>query len=294
MYASAKLFLLIGVGGMLLMGCAAKNKFAETNKVYTKNVEKAAETIKEHLPPPQPPALPAVSVAPSPEVFVADVDGKREDLDWVGTVNFNLRKPDYVIIHHTAQDSIQQTLRTFTLEHTEASAHYVIGRDGKTYQMLNDYLRAWHAGISKWGKITDMNSQSIGIELDNNGKEPFTNIQINSLLRLLDTLKATYKIPPQNFIGHADIAPTRKQDPSVYFPWKILADHGFGIWYDDTLVTPPENFDPIMALRIIGYDTRNLPAAIVAFKRHFIQSDISAELTPLDLQVLYNLFCKQE
>ncbi len=274
--------------GMLLMGCAAKNKFAETNKVYTKNVEIATETIKEPLPPPLPPSM------PSPEVFVADIEGKRDDLEWVGTVNFNLRKPDFVIIHHTAQDSIEQTLRTFTLERTQVSAHYVIGRNGETYQMLNDYLRAWHAGASKWGKTTDMNSQSLGIELDNNGKERFTNVQINSLLRLLDTLKTTYKIPTENFIGHADISPTRKQDPSVHFPWKILADHGFGIWYDIDLVTPPENFDPVTALRIIGYDTKNLPAAIIAFKRHFIQSDISPELTPFDLRVIYNLFCKLE
>jgi N-acetylmuramoyl-L-alanine amidase len=113
-------------------------------------------------------------------------------------------------------------------------------------------------------------------------------------LRLLDTLKTNYGIPAANFIGHSDIAPTRKQDPSVYFPWKILAENGFGIWYDEFLTDPPENFDPAMALRIIGYDTRNLPAAIVAFKRHYIQSDLNTELTPLDLRVLYNLFLKQD
>src|SRR5690606_22371049 len=240
--------------------------------------------IQKPLPPPQ----------PSPEVFIADIEGKRNDLEWVGTVNFDMRRPSFVILHHTAQESLDQTIRTFTLESTQVSAHYVISRDGKTVQMLNDYLRSWHAGNSKWGKITDMNSQSIGIELDNNGKELFTNVQISSLLRLLDTLKTTYKIPTENFIGHADIAPTRKQDPSVHFPWKLLADHGFGIWYDTDLVTPPENFDPFTALRIIGYDTKNLSAAIIAFKRHFIQSDISPELTPFDLRVIYNLFCKLE
>lgn len=257
----------IGIIGFLLawsFASCSTNKYAKTNKIYTQNVKEMAEVIQEPLPPP----------TPSPEVFVAGIEGKRDDLDWVGTVNFNLRKPDFVIIHHTAQDSTEQTIRTFTLAHTQVSAHYVIGRDGKTYQMLNDYLRAWHAGESRWGKVTDMNSHSIGIELDNNGREPFSNVQINSLLRLLDTLKTNYNIHTANFIGHSDIAPARKQDPSVHFPWKLLAEKGFGIWPDEFLIDPPENFDPAIALRIIGYDTRNLSAAIVAFKRHFIQSTL--------------------
>jgi N-acetylmuramoyl-L-alanine amidase len=283
----------IRIGIIVFLLCSvfyscSTNKYAKTNKVYTQNVKEMAEVIQEPLPPP---TLPPE--APSPKVFVAGVEGKRDDLDWVGTVNFNLRRPDFVIIHHTAQDSTEQTIRTFTLTHTQVSAHYVIGRDGKTYQMLNDYLRAWHAGDGRWGKVRDMNSHSIGIELDNNGFEPFSPVQINSLLRLLDTLKTNYKIPTANFIGHSDISPTRKQDPSVHFPWKILADNGFGLWPDEMLVEPPENFDPIMALRVIGYDTRNVPAAIIAFKRHFIQSDISRDLTPYDLKVLYNIFLKQ-
>jgi N-acetylmuramoyl-L-alanine amidase len=282
--------ILVVLFSFLFVSCST-NRYAKTNKVYTRTVKEMVEVIEEPLPPP---TLPSPEVVVTPEVFVAGAEGKRDDLDWVGTVNFNLRKPDFVIIHHTAQDSTEQTLRTFTLTRTQVSAHYVIGRDGKTYQMLNDYLRAWHAGNSRWGKVTDMNSHSIGIELDNNGREPFSTIQIRSLLKLLDTLKSNYNIPQANFIGHSDIAPTRKQDPSVHFPWKTLADNGYGLWYDEFLTDPPEGFDPALALRVIGYDTRNLPAAIVAFKRHYIQSDVSAEWTPLDLQVLYNLFLKQE
>jgi N-acetylmuramoyl-L-alanine amidase len=62
-------------------------------------------------------------------------------------VNFNLRKPNFIIIHHTAQDSLQQTIKTFTVTRTQNS-HYVIADDGSVIQMLNDYLRAWHAGRS--------------------------------------------------------------------------------------------------------------------------------------------------
>jgi N-acetylmuramoyl-L-alanine amidase len=174
---------------------------------------------------------------------------------------------------------------------TQVSAHYVIGRDGKVYQMVNDYLRAQHAGVSKWGNSTDLNSSSIGIELDNNGFEPFSEVQINNLCTLLATLKKRYSIPTPNFIGHADIAPTRKPDPSN-FPWKALAAQGFGLWYDDILATPPADFNPIIALRIIGYDIRNQDAAIIAFKRHFIQTDILPVLSDNDKAVLFNLYTK--
>jgi len=209
---------------------------------------------------------------------------------WAGTVNFNLRKPNFVIIHHTAQQSCPQTLETFTLTRTQVSAHYVICRDGTIHHMLNDYLRAWQAGVSKWGNITDVNSVSIGIELDNSGFEPFPDAQINSLLRLLSTLKTDYHIPASNFIGHGDIAPTRKDDPSAYFPWKILADHGFGLWYGDTTgITVPSGFSAVTALRLIGYDIQDSSAAALAFKRHFEQDTLKT-WGGGDEKVLYMLY----
>jgi N-acetylmuramoyl-L-alanine amidase len=224
--------------------------------------------------------------------LLADSTGTPIPSAWVGTVNFNLRKPNYVIIHYTAQDSAAQTLKTFTIVKTQVSAHYVVGKDGKVYHMLNDYMRAWHAGISKWGNVTDMNSCSIGIEVDNNGNEPFTTPQINSLLALLGQLKKNYNIPQANFIGHQDIAPLRKPDPGPFFPWKLLANKGFGFWSDDVLELAPDDFDYITALRLIGYDISNPDAAVVAFKRHFVQTDVSAQLTQLDLNVLYNVYKK--
>lgn len=212
--------------------------------------------------------------------------------EWIGTVNFNLRKPNFIIIHHTAQDSIQQTIRTFTLTRTQVSAHYVIADNGNVVQMLNDYLRAWHAGKGSWGRNTDINSTSIGIELDNNGSEPFSEAQITSLMALLSKLKKQYDIPTQNIIGHSDIAPARKSDPSALFPWKTLAENGFGIWADDTTLPTPINFDPELGLRIIGYDTKNLSAAIKAFKLHFIQTDTTATLDEKTVNMIYNIYKK--
>lgn len=210
--------------------------------------------------------------------------------EWVGTTNFSLRKPNMVIIHHTAQNSCDQTLRTFTLTRTQVSSHYVICADGTIHQMLNDYFRAHHAGVSKWGNMTDLNSGSIGIELDNNGYQAFSERQIESLVALLEQLKKKYQIPTANFIGHGDIAPTRKNDPNWRFPWKQLHEKGFGLWWKDTTgVKVPENFNHLQALRIVGYDIADSSAAKRAFKRHFMQ-DTTAQFGTSEKKILMQLY----
>ena len=258
---------------MLLIGLGCSpNPYSKTNKVYKKQAKALAKMLRQY------PLQDSISTA----------------ANWVGTTNFSLRKPNFVIIHHTAQNSCDQTLRTFTLTRTQVSAHYVICRDGTVYHMLNDYFRAWHAGTSRWGNTTDINSSSIGIELDNNGFEPFAELQLASLTTLLSNLKKAYGIPAANFIGHGDIAPTRKNDPNWRFPWKQFADAGYGLWYDDTTgVIVPDNFDHLQALRIIGFDLKDTSAAILAFKRHFEQ-DTTLGLKEADKKVLYNLAKKYQ
>lgn len=213
--------------------------------------------------------------------------------EWISTVNFNLRKPNFIIIHHTAQDSLAQTIKTFTTTKPQVSAHYVIANDGRVVQMVNDYLRAWHGGNAVWGRNTDINSASIGIELDNNGFKPFSENQIISLLALLTKLKKDYNIPTQNIIGHSDIAPSRKTDPSKLFPWKLLALNSFGIWSDDVLEPAPANFNVEQALRIIGYNTKNLASAISAFKLHYIQTEVDSVLNAKTINTIYNIYKKQ-
>lgn len=213
--------------------------------------------------------------------------------EWVSTVNFNLRKPNFIILHHTAQDSLKQTIDTFTKVSTQVSAHYIVAEDGHVVQMLNDYLRAWHAGAGSWGKNTDLNSSSIGIELDNNGTEPFSEAQITSLMALLSKLKKDYNIPTQNIIGHSDIAPSRKRDPSGLFPWKTLAENGFGIWKDDILPLAPLEFNPSLALRVIGYNTQNLNSAIMAFKLHYMPEEVNSVLDQNTLNTIFSIYLKQ-
>lgn len=260
-----------------LMSClACGHPYRSTNRQYKKQVKSLSKIIRQY----------PVNSIQSDSIHLPPY--------FVGTTNLNLRKPNFVIIHHTAQNSCPQTLRTFTLPRTQVSAHYVICKDGTVYQMLNDYLRAWHAGVSKWGNVSDINSASIGIELDNNGFEPFTELQIQNLLVVLDTIKKRYNIPAANFIAHADIAPTRKNDPNVYFPWKQFADKGFGVWYDDTTgVLVPEPFNHLQALRIVGYDIKDSLAAMRAFKRHFLQDTLPG-FGDSDKKVLYMISKKYE
>lgn len=284
------------IGLLFLVTSCASNPYKKINKEHRKSVKEVAEAYR---------------IIP-PTKKELDYDTLSITDEWVGTTNFSIRRPNFVIIHHTAQDSLEQTISTFTKTSTQVSSHYVIGKDGTIVQMLNDYLRSWHAGRGKWGSVTDLNSVSIGIELDNNGFEPFSEEQIKSLLVLCKRLKWKYGIPTANFIGHSDIAPSRKVDPNRYFPWKLLAEEGYGFWYDEEVVQPaidpingvdlieleitdslPQDaFDPIIALRIIGYDVSDPSLAIQSFKLHFVQDEVDSELTDFDIRVLKNLYKK--
>ena len=117
----------------------------------------------------------------------------------------------------------------------KVSCHYLINRKGKIIQLVKDKNIAWHAGKSKWKKVTDLNKDSIGIELVNKGHEfgyqNFSPKQIKSLIRLCKNLKKKYFIKKENFLGHSDIAPLRKIDPGEKFPWKKLSMHNIGNWY---------------------------------------------------------------
>lgn len=205
---------------------------------------------------------------------------------WTPSPSFDARRPNLVVIHHTTNNAIEPALATLTNPAREVSAHYVIERDGTVYQLVDERQRAWHAGKSRWGADTDINSSSIGIELDNNGREPYAEPQVTALLALLADLQARYRIPTANFIGHGDIAPGRKVDPSASFPWKRLADRGFGLWCDARPFDPLVAINVPLSLQALGYDVANLDAAVRAFNRHFMAIEDSAQLSSEALGVL--------
>jgi N-acetylmuramoyl-L-alanine amidase len=227
-------------------------------------------------------ALLAAACAPLPERV-------GHPSTWVPSPNFNDRRPSYVVLHHTTDATVEQALRTLTDPLREVSVHYLIGRDGHIYQLVDERRRAWHAGQSRWGSDADLNSSSIGIELDNTGSEPFPAEQIDALLRLLADLKARYRIPTENFLGHADVAPGRKVDPSAWFPWQQLAQRGYGLWCDPPLPEAPIGFDAELGLQSLGYDLGRRDAAVSAFKLHYVQTTVDSSLTPGDRDLVYCL-----
>lgn len=207
--------------------------------------------------------------------------------------NFDARRPNFVILHHTGSGDAERALRTLADPLREVSSHYLVGRDGRIYYLVDELARAWHAGESDWGGERDMNSASIGIELDNDGKEPFAGGQIESLLALLSDIQQRYRIPAANFLGHGDVAPGRKTDPGREFPWKRLADRGFGLWCEPPYPGAPPGLDSATLLAAFGYDVANLDAAIAAFKRHFAPREELRAMTEEDRARLYCLVLRR-
>ena len=154
------------------------------------------------------------------------------------SVNFNVRKKGhkikYIILHYTAIKSDYMAIKHLIDKKNEVSSHFLINKKGKIFSLVDIKKRACHAGQAFWKGDRDINSNSIGIELDNTGHyinfERYTKNQIDSLIKLLNFLKKKYKIDNINFLGHSDISPYRKNDPGEKFPWKKLSKHNLGFF----------------------------------------------------------------
>ncbi len=147
----------------------------------------------------------------------------------------NKGKIKFLIIHYTGMQSMRASIKRLVGSKHKVSCHYLISREGKIFQMVEDHKVAWHAGKSKWGNIVNLNNNSIGIELVNNGHkfgyQKFSGRQINALVKLCIKLKKKYKIKNRCILGHSDIAPLRKSDPGEKFPWLQLNRKNIGIWH---------------------------------------------------------------
>lgn len=151
----------------------------------------------------------------------------------------------YIVLHYTVLDW-EKSLKVLTTG-GQVSAHYLV-RDNPvaSYALVDENRRAWHAGASYWAGNTNLNSASIGIEIVNAGYvdgpagrvyAPFPQAQVDEVIALVRDIQQRHNVRPERIIGHADIAPGRKQDPGPTFPWKQLADAGLIPWPDGPLVT---------------------------------------------------------
>ena len=152
--------------------------------------------------------------------------------------NFGPRRggavPDIVVLHYTGMASAEAALARLCDPAAEVSAHWLIAEDGRVWRLVDEAMRAWHAGAGAWGEVEDVNSRSIGVELANTGPlegfPPFPEPQMAALERLLAGLAGRWGIPPARVIGHSDMAPGRKTDPGPKFDWRRLARAGLSVW----------------------------------------------------------------
>ena len=148
----------------------------------------------------------------------------------------------FLVLHYTALDQ-PTSLRVLTQQ--EVSSHYLINDsdDDQIHLLVDETKRAWHAGVSKWKNIDNLNFTSIGIEITNRGYTtsggvtthyPYPEFQFKKIGELTKDITRRYNILPINVVGHSDIAPGRKHDPGPLFPWKRLYDeYGVGAWYNE-------------------------------------------------------------
>ena len=236
------------------------------------------------------------------------------------SVNFNVRKKGhkikYIILHYTAIKSDYKAIQHLIYKKNKVSSHFLVNKKGKIFSLVDLKKRAWHAGQSFWKGDRDINSSSIGIELDNTGHyinfERYTKNQIDSLIKLLSFLKKKYDIDNLNFLGHSDISPYRKNDPGEKFPWKKLSKHNLGFFPNK--LTEREylkvkkklnlsnnkslNQSVLYMLSNIGYDIsqigknnrKNFFLLIRAYQMHFRQALVNGKLDKETLKMIVSHF----
>lgn len=189
-----------------------------------------------------------------------------------------------VVLHYTDMPDVEAAINKLTDPESKVSAHYLITRDGTVVRLVDEARRAWHAGRSFWRGHTDVNSASIGIELDNPGHswgyEPFARAQMEALLPLLASIVRRHDIPRANVVGHSDVAPARKDDPGELFDWDMLARHRLALSKPKVTLGDPFGNDGafLLALERFGYDISDGRAAVRAFQRRFRPSRIDGRI----------------
>ena len=191
---------------------------------------------------------------------------------------------DHLVLHYTGMTSINAACSRLCDPGAKVSAHYLIDQDGQIDALVPETARAWHAGVSYWRGMSNLNDRSIGIEIDNPGHEhgyhAFPEPQIIAVIALCHTLLTRHPIPGRNIVGHSDIAPTRKSDPGELFPWQRLAAHGIGLWPTPATAEWPVS-DLNTNLSIIGYQPdAAIEARILAFQRRFLPDHCTGQADP--------------
>ena len=219
--------------------------------------------------------------------------------------------PQILIMHYTGLETVERAIDVLSRPDCKVSCHYVVDEQGRIVQMVAEQHRAWHAGLSFWRGETDINSASIGIEIQNlghtRGYPDFPARQMEAVAALAADIIARHGMAKSQILAHSDIAPGRKIDPGEKFDWQGLAARGIGHWVDPT---PVDACDEGYALGsdapavaeaqslLAAYGYRIDPTGILdeqtaivlrAFQLHFRQSRPDGRLDGSTLETLRRL-----
>lgn len=205
------------------------------------------------------------------------------------------RRPDMIVLHYTGMKDGVSALQQLTNPLAQVSSHYIVWEDGRIFQLVAESARAWHAGAGAWGRDTDINSCSIGIEIVNGGHDyglpDYPAVQIDAVIALCRDIAARWQIPPQRILAHSDTAPARKADPGEKFPWDRLAAEGVGHFVPPALASDGPRFareaegPPVQALQamlnlygyalpVTGVFDETTEQTVTAFQRHFRPANV--------------------
>ncbi len=207
----------------------------------------------------------------------------------------------FLVLHYTGMKKENEAIKRLIGIQSQVSTHYFVKNNGEIIRMVPDLYKAWHAGISQWGKYSNLNKYSIGIEISNPGHmfgySAFPKKQIRNLIKLLKQIIKNYKIKPNCILGHSDIAPDRKKDPGEKFPWKVLNKNNIGIWHNINInklkslrkkkIPAKESQIFIKKLKKLGYPFKSIivkdkkkyeKLLVKAFQRRFRPEVISGKI----------------
>lgn len=153
----------------------------------------------------------------------------------------------FLVLHYTV-GNFDSSLKVLSqAQHGQVSSHYLVRHDPvRTYQLVDENRRAWHAGPSYWKGHAQLNASSIGIEIVNPGRKrnpdgtesyvAFDEAQMDEVIALSAEIVKRHGIRPERVVGHGEIQPRSKQDPGPQFPWKRFHEAGLIAWPDEAFV----------------------------------------------------------
>ena len=222
----------------------------------------------------------------------------------------NALTPSILLLHYTGMDTSEKACHWLCAPESKVSCHYLVDEQGGIVQMVDEDLRAWHAGESFWRGAEDVNSMSIGVEIQNTGHfgryEAFPEEQMSAVMSLCKDIIARHGIRPERVLAHSDVAPFRKIDPGEKFDWGLLYRNGIGHWVEPTEVSEGETLEvgdtgeKVSALqnmlRLYGYGvqvTGVFDAAtrevVSAFQRHFRPAKVDGVADKSTVETLFRL-----